>query len=291
MGLATAGLAAEQGAEVTIAAPDELGVQRAAAQIAGTAAEVCDAERPAFVARMLTQLAPHHVVVAVPARADTSAGAITGTSLDAAQAAFARLWISYNVVHAAPGRVDRCGSVTLVSGSSARWPVAGLGVWGTSHGSIEALARSAALELSPIRVNVVSPGGIGTAMDRQLVDHPGQPADVAAMIIALMANPAITGTGSAVEIRWFASRKRQIWRDQDQAFTSSALTGAIPWPRPAVGGPKTQPGTRAAGAPAGAWYSRPRHRRVPERSRQPRPPVRAAAGRGGGARAPVLAPR
>ncbi|MGL4743256.1 MAG: hypothetical protein ACRCXL_02540, partial [Dermatophilaceae bacterium] len=61
------------------------------------------------------------------------------------------------------------------------------------HGSIEALARAAALELSPIRVNTVSPGGIAMTTDRQLTPHRGQPEDVAAAVIGLATNPAITG--------------------------------------------------------------------------------------------------
>jgi NAD(P)-dependent dehydrogenase (short-subunit alcohol dehydrogenase family) len=55
--------------------------------------------------------------------------------------------------------------------------MAGFGVWGTLHGSLEAPAQSAAVELSPIRVNVVSPGGIGIRTDRQLVPHRGEPDD------------------------------------------------------------------------------------------------------------------
>ena len=62
------------------------------------------------------------------------------------------------------------------------------------HGSIEALARAAAIELAPIRINVVSPGGIGMRSDRQLVHHAGQPDDVAAMILAVITNLAVTNT-------------------------------------------------------------------------------------------------
>jgi len=60
---------------------------------------------------------------------------------------------------------------------------------GTLHGSIEAMARSAALS---IRINVVSPGGIGLRPDEQLSHHAGQPEDIAAMAIALMTNLAVT---------------------------------------------------------------------------------------------------
>jgi NAD(P)-dependent dehydrogenase (short-subunit alcohol dehydrogenase family) len=56
------------------------------------------------------------------------------------------------------------------------------------------LIRPAALELAPIRVNAISPGGIGLTPDRQLAHHAGQPIDVAKMAIALMTNPAVTNT-------------------------------------------------------------------------------------------------
>ena len=64
---------------------------------------------------------------------------------------------------------------------------------GVLHGGIEALARAAALDLSPVRVNTVSPGGIGIGMDRQLIRHQGSGDDIAAAVIALMSNRAITG--------------------------------------------------------------------------------------------------
>ncbi|MFB9396055.1 SDR family oxidoreductase [Streptomyces echinatus] len=99
------------------------------------------------------------------------------------------------MVRAAAGRLRDGGSVTLLPGSSSRRPSDGRGVWGTLHGAIEALARNAAYELGPLRVNAVSPGGIGVhPANRQLIAHPGQPDDVAAMVIALMANPAVTAT-------------------------------------------------------------------------------------------------
>jgi len=71
-------------------------------------------------------------------------------------------------------------------------PLGAFGVWGALHGSIESLARSAAVELAPVRVNVVSPGGIGIRMDRQLIPHAGVAEDVANMVCSLMANPAVT---------------------------------------------------------------------------------------------------
>jgi NAD(P)-dependent dehydrogenase (short-subunit alcohol dehydrogenase family) len=119
------------------------------------------------------------------------ASSIVDTPLADAQQAFGRLWLTYNVLRSARGNVREGGSVVLLSGSSGRRPLAGFGVWGTLHGSLEALAQSAAVELSPIRVNVVSPGGIGIRTDRQLVPHRGEPDDVARIVCALMATPAV----------------------------------------------------------------------------------------------------
>lgn len=61
------------------------------------------------------------------------------------------------------------------------------------HGAIESLARAASIELAPIRVNVISPGGIGMRPDRQLAHHHGSPEDVAMLAVAAMASKAVTG--------------------------------------------------------------------------------------------------
>ena len=193
MGLAVARLAISLGAEVIISSRSAEKLEQAAATISERvrtyAADASDAEA---TEQMLKSLAPiDHIVVT--ASGSAPATGIVDTPPDIARAAFSRFWLSYNVLHSAPGQVRPSGSITLLSGSSGRRPVAGYGVWGTLHGSIEALAKSATLELAPIRVNVISPGGIGLQPDRQLVHRAGQPEDVAGMAIAVMVNPAMTG--------------------------------------------------------------------------------------------------
>jgi len=139
----------------------------------------------------MKDLAPlDHVVVT--AAGGGPASSIVDTPPAMAHPPFNRFWLSYHVLHFAPGIVRPSGSITLLSGSSGRRPVVGSGVWGTLHGSIEALARSAALELAPIRVNAISPGGIGITPDRQLTHHAGQPVDIAVMVLAVIINPAVT---------------------------------------------------------------------------------------------------
>ncbi|MFI0807676.1 SDR family oxidoreductase [Streptomyces echinatus] len=195
MGLATARQALAAGADVTLSGRCR---DRLAAAPAGVRTVVGDPEDPEGAVRLLEPAGgrplDHVAVLAGGARPSTARG-IAGTPVAVAGEAFARFWLSYHLVRAAAGRLRDGGSVTLLSGSSSRRPSDGRGVWGTLHGAIEALARNAAYELGPLRVNAVSPGGIGVhPANRQLIAHPGQPDDVAAMVVALMANPAVTAT-------------------------------------------------------------------------------------------------
>ncbi len=192
MGLEVARLTAALGAEVIISSRSAQKLEAAAATIPGKVhAYPADFSVAEEAERLMKDLAPlDHVVVT--AAGGGPAGSIVDTPPAIARAPFDRFWLSYHVLHFAPGTVRPSGSITLLSGSSGRRPAVGYGVWGTLHGSIEALARSAALELAPIRVNIISPGGIGISPDRQLTHHAGQPTDVAAMVLAVITNPAVT---------------------------------------------------------------------------------------------------
>lgn len=192
MGLETARLAHAAGAQVTLVARDGARLQAAAASIDPAVKwAVGDATDEGSIQQTLRTLAPiDHLLITVSASAP--AGSVIQTPTAVAQKAFERFWAAYRVVQLAPSVLRPAGSITLLSGSSGRRPVRGYAVWTALHGAIEALARGAALEVAPLRLNVVSPGGIGMRPDRSLVHRAGQAGDVAAMVLALMANPAIT---------------------------------------------------------------------------------------------------
>ncbi len=63
--------------------------------------------------------------------------------------------------HFAP-RMPSDGSFMLFSGSSARKPTIGMLAVGATNAAADAVTRTLAVELAPIRVNAISPGTIDT---------------------------------------------------------------------------------------------------------------------------------
>jgi NAD(P)-dependent dehydrogenase (short-subunit alcohol dehydrogenase family) len=112
--------------------------------------------------------------------------------------------------HGSP-RLAATASITFTSGIAAYRPAARGSVVAGVNGALESLAYALAVELAPIRVNVVSPGWVDTpiwkhvagdeaagrldAMAQKLpVGRIGQPADIADGIRFLMRNGFVTGS-------------------------------------------------------------------------------------------------
>lgn len=126
------------------------------------------------------------------------------------QEAFGKLWGYGMVVRTGVPFLSKDGSITLVSGAPARKVKPNTSALSCVGGAVENLVRALAVELAPIRVNVVSPGIIDTAlfdwmgeekaervaaMTRgQLVERVGRPEEVASAVTYLMQNGYATGT-------------------------------------------------------------------------------------------------
>ena len=125
-----------------------------------------------------------------------------------AQAFETKFWGAWRVAALAPLAAD--ASITFVSGVFAERPAAGQVAASCANAALEALARALAVELGPIRVNAVSPGLVDTPMwhampeDRRTAFFASAAAklparricsddDVAALVLACMTNPALTG--------------------------------------------------------------------------------------------------
>ena len=121
----------------------------------------------------------------------------------------ARIELTAQVARLAKNAVPPTGSLLLIGGTGGRRPSAGpLISAGTA--ALPAMARSLALELAPIRVNVIAPGFVDTPLSAAIlgdgldtrreqlratlpIRRVVEPDDVAALAIAVMTNSAITG--------------------------------------------------------------------------------------------------
>jgi len=201
IGLATADAAAAAGADVV-----------AVSRRTEAALDVVDEGSVASFFETVGTL--DHLVFTPTARAS---GPVTEVDLDAARRAFdTKYWGAvYCVRHAAP-RIEREGSITLLSGAAAWTPMRGGAITASTNGAIAALVRTLAVELAPVRVNAVSPGIIDTptwsalpedqrtALFERLagalpVGRVGTAEDVAEAIVFLMTSGFTTGTVLHVE--------------------------------------------------------------------------------------------
>lgn len=127
-----------------------------------------------------------------------------------------RFWGSVFAAKYGSPRMPPDGSITFCSGTSAWRPLPGAGVGSASCGAVEALARSLAVDLAPIRVNTIAPGLIDTPLitdafganapalmanaAKQLpVRRVGTGADIAHAVMFLMTNGYTTGITLTVD--------------------------------------------------------------------------------------------
>lgn len=126
------------------------------------------------------------------------------------KAAYGKLWGYAKAVRTGAPFLAADGSVTLVSGSPARKIRLAQSPLSCVGASVENLVRCLAVEMAPVRVNVVSPGTVDTAMfdfmgdEKQdklkamtathLIKRAGTADEVAQGIVFVMQNAFVTGT-------------------------------------------------------------------------------------------------
>jgi NAD(P)-dependent dehydrogenase (short-subunit alcohol dehydrogenase family) len=206
IGLGVAERLTAEGAEVWVTGRD--GDKLAAAASRVKHAEQLDGTDQTRVAEFFARLGSiDHLVLAFSPGA-VAVGPVRDLSMDSVQAAFAGKLFGYlsAIQHA-----QVTGSITLVSGASARGADPGTVGLAAVNGAIERMVPPLAAELAPVRVNVVSPGVIDTAwwsfLDEdakqaqfesvaaaQPVPRVGTSADVAAAVIYLIGATFVTGT-------------------------------------------------------------------------------------------------
>ena len=208
MGLAIAKEAADAGAAVTIAGRSQSKLDEASRAIAGDVTTyIVDLSDERSVMKLFQSIGSFDHLVITGSSVKT--GPLRELSLADARASMdSKFWGAYMATRYAQMRPK--GSITFFSGILSRRPSPGLASLAAINAAVEALGSALALELAPIRVNVVSPGltdtpayakmpddarkGMFAAVAKRLpVGRVGKPEDIASLTLELMRNSFLTG--------------------------------------------------------------------------------------------------
>jgi NAD(P)-dependent dehydrogenase (short-subunit alcohol dehydrogenase family) len=210
IGLETARRARAEAAEVVVTGRDPGRLEHAARELGARSSAAFDAADPERLARFFKDLRTpiDHVMV--------TAGRPYYTSLadmDFAQAhreVDEHLWLTLHVAREAAGKMRPGGTLLFMSGTDARRPRVGGPIVSALTAGLPALIANLALELGPVRINLIAAGFVDTPLSAtllgdQLDERRDQlratlpigrvvgPEDVAALAVHLMTNTALTG--------------------------------------------------------------------------------------------------
>jgi NAD(P)-dependent dehydrogenase (short-subunit alcohol dehydrogenase family) len=209
IGLETARLARASGAEVVLTARNAERLEQAARDVDATSAAAFDATDAEQTTAFLGALpAVDHILV--------TAGSPYYAAVADMDFELARRHIADHIVtplviaRAVADKIGAGGSLVLMSGTGARAPGVGLTIPAAMTMATPALAASLAVELAPIRVNVIAAGFVDTPLSASILgdqlDERRErlaetlpirrvvgPEDVAALAVQLMTNTALTG--------------------------------------------------------------------------------------------------
>jgi NAD(P)-dependent dehydrogenase (short-subunit alcohol dehydrogenase family) len=208
IGLQTARLARANGANLILTARDPDRLHRVGLELGASIAafDATDFDRLERFFDALT--APiDHLLVTGPG----PSASLATFDLEAARRDIeTQLLLPLQVARHAPSKVRPGGTLLLVGGTSGRRPATGRSLHLALTAALPALTRNLALELAPVRVNLIAAGFVDTPLSAALLGDQLEarrnqlrstlpigrvvgPADVAALAVHLMINTAVTG--------------------------------------------------------------------------------------------------
>jgi NAD(P)-dependent dehydrogenase (short-subunit alcohol dehydrogenase family) len=210
IGLETARRARAAGAEVILTGRDPDRLKNAATELGALSTAAFDANDSAALEAFFAHLeAPiDHVMV-------TAGGPyyapLAEMDFDEARRALAEHpMLMLGVARHAAGKVRPGGTLLFMGGTGARHPSVGIGISSAMTAALPALTASLAVEVAPVRVNLIAAGFVDTPLSASLlgdqlderraelhatlpIGRVVGPADVAALAVHIMANTALTG--------------------------------------------------------------------------------------------------
>lgn len=208
IGKAVAIGAASAGARVSIASRNGERVKAAVAEIGSMSrGAVVDQTDPHSLKSFFAGTGEvDHLVLA---GSEVKPGAFRAQSIADAQASMmSKFWGQYAAIKAA--KLAPGGSVVLFSGAASRKVSVGVPSLSAINAAVEALGKALAVELAPVRVNVMSPGIIDTdlwagipknarsaALKKMTAGNPipraGHVDEIASVVLAMLASTFMTG--------------------------------------------------------------------------------------------------
>ena len=216
IGLATAQAAAQEGASIAIASSRKARVDEALATLPpGAEGHALDLTDEMAVKTFFAGVGPFDHLV-FTAGETLQLGRLSETDIAKAHSFFdLRYWGAYMAAKYASNNIRPGGSMVFTSGLAGARPHAGWSLGASICSAMEGLTRALAVELAPIRVNIVSPGVVEsplwstmTATDREAlyrqtaerlpVNHVGQVEEIAEAYLYLMRQTY--GTGQVLRV-------------------------------------------------------------------------------------------
>jgi NAD(P)-dependent dehydrogenase (short-subunit alcohol dehydrogenase family) len=210
IGLETARRARAEGASVILTGRNPERLQRAASDLGALSTAAFDASDPAPLERFFRDLPTPIDHVMVTAGRPHYGRLVDMDFARARRALDDHLLMVVQVARNAAGKVRPGGTLVFMGGTGARRPGVGLGIASTVTAALPALTANLALELAPVRVNLIAAGFVDTPLSASLLGDQLEsrrnqlratlpigrvvgPADVAALAVHIMINTALTG--------------------------------------------------------------------------------------------------
>ncbi len=210
MGLETARRARAEGADVILTGRDPDRLSHAAAEVGAQHTAAFDATDTGALASFFKDvLAPiDHVMVT--AGGPTYGPMLEMGSAEVREALSDHVVLTLEVARNAVGKMRPGGTLLFLGGTSGRRVGHGLGIASVATAALPPFAAALALEVAPVRVNLIAAGFVDTPLSASLLGDQLEarreelretlpiarvvgPADVAALAVHVMTNTALTG--------------------------------------------------------------------------------------------------
>jgi NAD(P)-dependent dehydrogenase (short-subunit alcohol dehydrogenase family) len=210
IGLETARRARAEGAGVIITGRNSERLKQAALELDVQRTAAFDANDPASLQSFLRNLPTPIDHIMVTAGAPHYAPPLEIPPEEARRGLTEHVLLALQVARGAADKVKPPGSLVFMGGTGARRPRVGLAIASTATAAFPTLIANLALELAPIRVNLIAAGFVDTRLSASILGKDLDkrrdelratlpirrvvgPADVAALAVHIMSNTALTG--------------------------------------------------------------------------------------------------